>query len=127
KKSGTVEMLDPASRRRRGADSELPGVNVDRTQFPVLVDALHTALYVLDLDGVAAARNWLEQRRLVENARFRSLVEAAVRAIPRKREKGGLVVDEARLLERLVIAAFPDVEIPEPDTTLSEGQQSVDV
>src|SRR5690606_16303500 len=64
KKSGTVEMLDPASRRRRGADSELPGVNVDRPQFPVLVDALQSALLVLDLAGVAAARNMLELARL---------------------------------------------------------------
>jgi hypothetical protein len=122
KKSGTVVLVEPKGRVRRDADSVLPGVNRDRTSFPTLVDALHTALYVLDLDGSAAARSWLDQRKLTVDARFTALVESALRAVPRTRDKGDLTVVEADLLERLSIAAFPDMEISEDDRTTVEGQ-----
>jgi adenine-specific DNA methylase len=122
KKSGTVVLVEPKGRVRRDADSVLPGVNRDRTSFPTLVDALHTALYVLDLDGSAAARSWLDQRKLTVDARFTALVESALKAVPRTRDKGDLTVVEADLLERLSIAAFPDMEISEDDRTTVEGQ-----
>lgn len=110
--SGSVMLEEPKARLRRDADSELPGVHRDRTEFPVLLDALHTALYILDLDGAAAAKTWLERRNLVDDHRFRSLVQGAVLAVPRVKDKGELLVPEAKLLERLVQAAFPDTEIP---------------
>src|SRR5690606_24231801 len=127
KKSGTVVLNEPEDRRRRDADSELPGVNRDRVSFPVLVDALHTALYVLDHDGSAAARAWLEQRRLDGDARFLALVEGAVKAVPRTREKGELTVREAELLERLVIAARLQIAIPQDAVITEQGQMDLGV
>ena len=126
KKTGSVLMQEPKNRYRRDPDSELPGVNRDRLVFPALVDALHTAMYVIDLDGAAAARSWLEQRRLTADARMQALVEAAVKAVPRAREKGELTLEEAVLLERLVVAAFPDITIPEEES-LHEQEQLFDL
>ena len=120
KKSGTLELRPPRDRHRRDADSELPGVNRDRVSFPALIDALHTAMYVVDLDGAAAARSWLDQRRLTSDQRFQSLVEAAVMAVPRVKDKGELSLVEAELLERLVVAAFPDITLPDEATIITQ-------
>ncbi|CAN5331709.1 hypothetical protein BH24ACT7_BH24ACT7_23720 [soil metagenome] len=125
KKAGSVTLSLPQQRYRRDADSDLAGVNRDRVAFPVLLDALHTALYVLDHDGAAAARTWLDQRGLTTGERFGALLEAAVRAVPRVREKGELLLDEAVLLERLVLAAFPGFEMPVDEVTVREGQLSL--
>jgi hypothetical protein len=124
KKSGSVTLTEPRGRLRRDADSELPGVNRDRTSFAVVLDALHTALYVLDLDGSAAAKTWLKQRRLDTDARFRALVEGAVKAVPRVKEAGELSLVESELLERLVVAAFEDMSLPQE--TLVAGQLQIE-
>ena len=121
-KSGDVVMLGPAHRRRSDPDSELPGVHRDRIAFPALIDALHTSLYVVGLDGTAAAKAWLDQRGLTDDARFCALVEAAVQAVPRTKTKGELNVEEAGLLERLVLAAFPDIPIPEVSDELTQEE-----
>ena len=97
-------------------------MNRERVVFPTLVDVLHSALYVVDLDGAAAARSWLEQRGLTTDARMLTVVEAAVAAVPRVREKGELRVEEAVLLERLVVAAFPDITIPEEESLMEQEQ-----
>ena len=120
KKAGSVVMQVPKDRYRRDPDSELPGVNRERVVFPALVDALQTALYVVELDGAAAATSWLEQRGLTMDARMVALVEAAVAAVPRVRQKGELTVEEAVLLERLVVAAFPDITIPEEESLMEQ-------
>jgi len=120
KKSGTVVLLEAKDRYRRDADSDIAGVNRDRVIFPVLIDALHTVMYVLDLDGSAAAMSWLEQRGLTTDGRFRSLVEASLNAVPRVRDEGELSVIEADLLERLVVAAFPDIQVPEETRLVSQ-------
>ena len=117
KKTGTVVLLEPTKRYVRDADSDLPGVNRDRTAFPALIDAAHTALYIVSEDGTAAAKRWLDQRGLTSNARFEALLQGLVNAIPRTKIKGEFVRAEARLLDRLVSAYFPDIETPpEPDT-----------
>ena len=54
-------------------------------------------------------------------------VEAALAAVPRVREKGELIVEEAVLLERLVVAAFPDIQLPVDEATLEEGQVAFEV
>ena len=125
KKAGSVTLSLPQQRYRRDADSDLAGVNRDRVAFPVLLDALHTALYVLHHDRAAAARTWLDQRGLTTGERFGALLEAAVRAVPRVREKGVLLLDEAVLLEGLVLAAFPGFKMPVDEVTVREGQLSL--
>lgn len=121
-KAGSVTLVLPGDRRRNDPDSPLPGVNRDRVVFPVLLDALHTAMYVVEHDGVAAAKAWLEQRRLIDDARFRALVEAAMQAIPRTKTKGELTVEEAGWLERLVLAAYPEIPIPPDEAELAQIQ-----
>lgn len=117
KKSSTVVLQEPAKRYRRETESDLPGVNRDRYSFPVLLDAAHTALYVAEQDGTAAARAWLDQRGLSTDARFLALLQGLVNAIPRTKMKGEFVRPEAALLDRIVTAYFPDIELPpEPDT-----------
>ena len=112
KKAGAVVLQEPGERRRRDADSDASGVNRERARFSALVDALHTAMYIVDMDGSAAVQAWLEQRQLTADERFRAVVEAAVAAVPRVKQKGEFMVSEALMLERLVVAAFPDIEIP---------------
>lgn len=111
-KSGSVILQEPRARYRRDADADAPGVNRDREVFATLVDALHTAMYVVDLDGAAAVKAWLDRRQFTTDERFRALVEAAVLAVPRVKQKGEFTVTEAGLLERVVVAAFPDIELP---------------
>lgn len=117
KKSSTVELLEPGKRYRRESDADLPGVNRDRFQFPVLLDAAHTAMYIIGEDGTAAAKAWLDQRHLTTDGRFVALLQGLVNAVPRTKIKGEFARPEAALLDRLVTGYFPDIELPpEPDT-----------
>lgn len=113
-KSGTVTVLEPRKRLRRDGDEDLSGVNRSRTAFAVAVDAVHTALYITDLDGLGAAKHWLDQRGLTNNSRFTACLQALVRAIPRTKTKGEWNLPEAELLDDLVTTYFPDIEVP-PD------------
>jgi len=123
KKSGTVVLQEPSQRYRRDADSDLPGVNRERAGFSVLLDAAHTAMYIVDEDGTAAAKRWLDQRGLSTDGRFQALLQGLVNAIPRTKIKGVFVRDEAALLDRLVTAYFPDVELP-PEPDAGQGQEA---
>lgn len=113
-KAGNVTMLEPRERLRRDGDEDLPGVNRSRSAFAVAVDAVHTALYITDLDGLGAAKHWLDQRGLTNNSRFTACLQALVRAIPRTKTKGEWNLIEAELLDDLVTTYFPDIEVP-PD------------
>ena len=115
-KTGTVTLLKPHERLRRDGDGHLPGVNRSRTAFPHTVDAVHTALYIVDLDGLGAAKLWLDQRGLTEDGRFTACLQALVRAIPRTKKKGEWNVPEAKLLDKLVTTYFKDIKFPpDPD------------
>ena len=113
-KAGNVTLLEPNERLRRDGDENLPGVNRSRAAFAVAVDAVHTALYITDLDGLGAAKHWLDQRGLTNNSRFTACLQALVRAIPRTKTKGEWNLPEAELLDDLVTTYFPDIEVP-PD------------
>ena len=113
-KAGTVTMLQPHQRLRRDGDESLPGVNRSRAAFAVAVDAVHTALYITDLDGLGAAKHWLDQRGLTNNSRFTACLQALVRAIPRTKTRGEWNLPESELLNDLVTTYFPDIEVP-PD------------
>ena len=113
-KAGNVTMLEPRERLRRDGDEDLSGVNRSRSAFAVAVDAAHTALYITDLDGLGAAKHWLDQRGLTNNSRFTACLQALVRAIPRTKTKGAWNLPEAELLDDLVNTYFPDIEVP-PD------------
>jgi putative DNA methylase len=118
KKGGTVVLLAPSKRVRRGSD-ELPGVRVGATGYSYTIDAVHTVLYVADVDGLPAAKALIDRAGLARDGRFLACVQGLVNAIPRTRVKGAWVRPEAETLDRLCAAYFPDIEIP-PDPTVVE-------
>jgi len=121
-KSGSVAISEPQQRLRREGDGHLPGVNRERRSFPNLIDAVHTALYITDQDGPAAARRWLSERGLTDNARFRDCLQALLRAVPRTRASGKWNLPEAELLDRLATTCFPDLDIPPDPLDITEQQ-----
>lgn len=115
KKAGTVRLLPPAERVRRG-DSDLPGVRVDATSFPYALDAVHTVLYIGRHDGMAQAKAVMDRLGLTDDPAFLATVQGLINAIPRAKLKGEWVVPEAGLLDTLAAAYLPDVVIPpQPD------------
>jgi putative DNA methylase len=125
KKSGTVVLLPPAKRVRREADLDagLSGVYPEATSFTVAIDAVDTALHIADVDGVGAAKAFLDRGGLATDTRFTAALQGLVNAIPRTRVKGVWVVPEAETLDRLVTAYFPGIELPdEPEVERFEQE-----
>lgn len=117
KKSGTVVLLSPAKRLRRAGD-DLPGVQPEATAFLHALDAVHTVMYVADVDGMVAARALIDRAGLVRDSRFLACLQGLVNAIPRTKAKGRWVREEAETLDRLCAAYFPEIEIPKnPEET----------
>ena len=121
-KSGSVSISQPQQRLRREGDGHLPGVNRERRSFLALIDAVHTALYITDQDGPAAARRWLNERNLTDDSRFCDCLQALLRAVPRTKSSGKWNVVEAELLDRLATTCFPDLEIPPDPLDITEQQ-----
>jgi adenine-specific DNA methylase len=119
-KSGTVTMLEPGQRLRRSGDEGLSGVNRDRSSFPAIIDAVHTALYLVDQDGPAVAKRWLDERNLTGDQSFVDCLQALVGAMPRSKTKGEWNVAEAGLLDRLLAAYFPAVTVPDDPEVIDE-------
>lgn len=122
KKAGTVALLEPKQRLRRRGDDK-PGVRPDAESFGVpVIDAVHTVLYVAAEDGLADAKALIDRAGLANDNRFLACVQGLVNAIPRTKDKGKWVRPEAGLLDALVTAYFPDIEVPEEWTgTLDLG------
>lgn len=122
KKAGTVVLLEPKARLRRKGDDK-PGVRPDAESFGVpVIDAVHTALYVAAEDGLADAKALIDRAGLANDNRFLACVQGLVNAIPRTKDKGKWVRPESGLLDALVTAYFPDIEVPEEWTgTLDLG------
>ena len=112
RKNASVALLQPSE--REGRDH----VNPDAVTFPRLIDALHTAMWVYDLEGDQACRQFLSGTGLMSDSDFNSLVRAAINAIPRSRkysraEVVGFNVPEAQTLENMRLSLFPDIEVNE--------------
>lgn len=129
KKSGTVLLLPPAKRVRRDTDLEagLPGVYPEATSFTIAIDAVDTALHIANVDGVGAAKTFLDRGGLATDTRFTAALQGLVNAIPRTKIKGEWAVPEAETLDRLVTAYFPDIELPEvPEVERFEQESLLD-
>lgn len=113
KASGTVKLLTPEERLRRGADSDLPGVTPEASGFEYLIDAVDTALYIAEVDGQQAAKRFLDRHGYTGNGAFISTLQGLVNAIPRTKVKGAWVVPEAGLLDTLCTLYFEDVALPD--------------
>lgn len=117
KQSGTVTLTTPKERLRRRGDDK-PGVHPDaETLTGPTIDAVHTVLYVAAEDGLPAARALIDRMGLANDRRFQDCVQGLVRAIPRTKEKGRFVRAEAQVLDDLVTAYFPDIELPEDEAS----------
>lgn len=115
KASGTVTLLAPAERLRRGADGDLPGVRPEAASFESIIDAVDTALYIADIDGMPAAKRFLDRHGYTSSGAFASTIQGLVNAIPRTKVKGSWVVPEAALLDTLCTLYFPDVTLPQAE------------
>jgi hypothetical protein len=113
KASGSVTLLVPKDRLRRGADTDLPGVKPEASGFDSMIDAVDTALYIADVDGMQAAKRFLDRHGYTSNGAFTSTLQGLVNAIPRTKVKGAWVVPEAGLLDTLCTLYFEDVTLPE--------------
>jgi putative DNA methylase len=112
KRSGSVRVLSPQDRRRRGGDDSSTGVRIDATRFDFMNDALDTVLYIAAEDGMGEAKAFMDRLGLTSDQRFLAYVQGMVNAMPRTRVKGEWVVPEAGLLDTLVTAHLPDVTLP---------------
>jgi adenine-specific DNA methylase len=114
KKSGTVTLLPPEKRVRRLGDQEagLSGVYPEATEFLVALDAVQTAMHIASVDGLSAAKAFLDRTRLLTDGRFVAALQGLVNAIPRTKTSQGWVVPEAAILDQLCAAYFPTVRLP---------------
>lgn len=112
KKAGVVGLLEPQERLRRDADSELPGVRPEAASFEYAIDAVDTALFIAEVDGMQAAKRFLDRHGFTSDASFIATVRGLVNAIPRTKVKGEWVVPEAGRLDTMCTLYFPGVELP---------------
>lgn len=119
KSAGTVTLLAPQDRVRRGVDTELPGVKPEASSFEYIIDAVDTALHVADADGMQAAKRFLDRHGYTSNAAFVSTLQGLANAIPRTKVKGLWVIPEAGLLDTLCTLYFEDVRLPEAEEMAS--------
>jgi hypothetical protein len=104
--TGSVTLLTPAQRRTAG------GLDPDAVSYASWIDRLHALMLVYDEDGLAAARAWLARTGLGDDSRFADLVEAALNAIPRVKDKGQFARPEARILDSLRTTLFEHIPVP---------------
>lgn len=124
KKSGSVTLLEPSERLRRDADSELPGVRPDAAKFDFTIDAVDTALYIANVDGMPAAKRFLDRHGFTADDGFISTVQGLVHSIPRTKAKGVWIIPEAGLLDTLSTLYFPTVTLPEEADLSSPAVQA---
>ena len=119
KKGNSILIQPPRLRRRPGlADPE-------QNTYVRLVDAAHALMLVVLDDGVRGAEQWLNRTHYGADVRFRGLLQALMNAIPRTKQKGEFIREEARALEELRIL-FPDLQVPpEPQEEPNHPLQQV--
>lgn len=115
--SGSVTLLTPAQRRTAG------GLDPDASSFNNWIDRLHVLMLIYDEDGLAAARAWLARTGMGEDPRFADLIQAALAAIPRVRDKGQFIRPEARILDSLRTALFDNIPLPVDDSLVPKPIQ----
>jgi len=106
KKQNFVILQPPKARRKKGM------VDPDLTAFDSQIDAVHTAMLVLEEDGSRACERFLREAHLLNDGTFKACLQALINAVPRTKKKGKFVRLEAELLDKLRDAFFPDLQIP---------------
>ena len=123
RKGGSVVLLEPSQREGR------EHVNPEAVTFPRMIDALHTAMWLYEMEGDQRCRRFLQGTSLMADSDFNSLVRAALNAIPRGRkysrgEVVGFNVPEAQTLENMRVSLFPDIEVSEKLDTDAGAEQA---
>ncbi|MFC4516373.1 MULTISPECIES: DUF1156 domain-containing protein [Streptomyces] len=113
KKAGTVRLREPKERIARGSSAGKFGVDLGAEQFDHPIDAVHTVCYIADMDGLTAAKAFLDRTGLAKDRGFRDCFQGLVNAVPRARVKGDWIVPLAGTLDRLATTYLPDVVLPE--------------
>ncbi|WP_369356103.1 DUF1156 domain-containing protein [Streptomyces sp. cg2] len=113
KKAGTVRLREPKERIARGSFAGKFGVDPAAEQFDHPIDAVHTVCYIADMDGLTAAKVFLDRTGLATDRGFRDCFQGLVNAVPRARGEGGWAVPLAGMLDGLAAAYLPDVVLPE--------------
>ncbi|MFF4792956.1 DUF1156 domain-containing protein [Streptomyces sp. NPDC001276] len=126
KGSGNVSLLVPKDRLRRGTDSDQPGVKPEASTFEYIIDAVDTTLYIAQVDGMQAAKRFLDKHGYIEDGGFIATLQGLVNAIPRTQVKGSWVIPEAATLDTLCTLYFPDVALPEAEDIASLVEQKPD-
>ena len=127
RKGDSVTLLRPD--QREGRDH----VNPDSVTFSRMIDALHTAMWLYDLEGERSCRQFLQGAGLIADSDFQTLVRAAINAFPRTRtytrgEVTGFRVPESQTLENMRVSLFPDIEVDEKlDTDVGAEQATMDM
>ena len=127
RKGASVTILQPS--QREGSNHVSP----DALAFPRLIDALHTAMWLYELEGDQGCRRFLQGTGLMTDSDFNSLLRAAINAIPRSRKHSrgeivGFNVPEAETLENMRISLFPNIEVNEqldPDIGAEQALMNV--
>lgn len=110
KKGKNVTLNLPKDRRKKGM------VDPEAEAFPSLIDALHTVMLVYNDDGSKACQVVVDKHGLRNDARFKALVEAAMRAIPATRGKDKKFLrPETETLENLRLLFWPELPGPKEE------------
>jgi putative DNA methylase len=117
---GFVTLLTPAQRRTAGV------LDPDAGSWPTMLDGLHALMLTYAEEGLGAARVWLNRTGKAGDSHFHDLVEAALHAIPRTKDKGEFVRPEARALEGLRATLFDDIAAPSETPEAAVMQLSFD-
>jgi len=120
KKSEDVVLKEPRERRKEGM------VDPEARIFPCLLDAVHTAMLLYLEDGADACRRFLGDAGLIGDSTFKACLQAMLNAIPRTKVKGEFVRPEAKALDSLRLAFFPDLELP-PEPAAEEVAVQLDL
>jgi adenine-specific DNA methylase len=106
KKASSVVLQQPKARRKRDV------IDPDAGAYPVLIDAVHTAMLLLEEGGLPACREFLRRTGYLTDGTFHACVQALLNAIPRTRDKRGFVRPEAAALDAMRNAFFGDLAVP---------------
>ncbi|GAA2619258.1 DUF1156 domain-containing protein [Actinomadura fulvescens] len=124
-RSGKVRLLSPGERVRSG-DGDQPGVRPEAERFGAVIDAVHTIMYIAELDGLSVARAMMDRLELTRDRGFLACVQGLVNAIPRTQVKGEWLYPDAQILDKLAVAYLSDIVIPQPEATEPQEQWAHD-
>ena len=77
-----------------------------------LLDAVHAALLVYDVDGAMDCEAFLKRAGLMGDSAFKACLQAMINTVPRTKIKGKSVQPKAASLDKLWAAFFEELAVP---------------